>query len=694
MIFPVKDFAVKHFSLRLSHKIAAIGSFGVVGLFLFGGLYLSGNTQQSHYQGIANESGSIGRIASRTLMGLLEARRAEKDFLLRNDEKYVLRHGELSRLIETNLDALHQRLAKIGEPELVSKADTIRQGFDSYSKLFATVAEVKRTLGLVPTAGLEGTLRSSVHAIETKLKEFKDPRLEAGMLTMRRHEKDFMLRLDPKYRAEMTRAAAAFATAVAATTVADVDKADIAQKLSGYQRDIFAWMDSAERLTVTQKLMSESFAKIEPIITALGNAIEKIDDDARDANAKSQATTRWQMSVAMLIIVPLVLVAIIFVIRSITRPIAELVADAGRLAGGDTTVRFATAERKDEIGTLAGAVAKFRDNVIAQHKAAERFTREVGEKEAHNRSMEGVVEAFRVSANTLLATVGENASLMNETATALTGIAGDAASQAVSAAGASEETASSVQTVAAAAEELSSSIQEIGRQVEQATKAVRAAGATTERSATEIEGLSAAGERIGAVVGLIQAIAAQTNLLALNATIEAARAGDAGRGFAVVASEVKNLAAETAKATEEIAQQVAGIQISTKNAVGAVKDIATAMRSIDEVTTAIANAVEQQGAATREISSSVQMASTGTQRLSGNISNVNSAIGEANRSADQVRTASGTVSSAAEKLTEEVRKFFIVLRTGPMERRREDDPNFKGSERRAERRGSKADRAA
>jgi methyl-accepting chemotaxis protein len=378
--------------------------------------------------------------------------------------------------------------------------------------------------------------------------------------------------------------------------------------------------------------------------------------------------------------------------RSITRPIRELVSDAARLAGGDTAVEFATARRRDEIGMVAGAVASFRDNVIAQQKAADSFTREVKEKEEHNRSMEGVIEGFRISANALLATVGQNANLMNETATTLTGIAGDAASQAVSAAGASEETAGNVQTVAAAAEQLSSSIQEIGRQVEQATKAVRAAGATTERSATEIQGLATAGDRIGAVVGLIQAIAAQTNLLALNATIEAARAGDAGRGFAVVASEVKTLASETAKATEEIAQQVAGIQTSTKSAVEAVKEIATAMRSIDEVTTAIASAVEQQGAATREISNSVQMASTGTQRLSGNIANVNTAIGEANRSAEEVRTASGAVSNAAEKLTEQVRNFFVVLREGPMQRRKANDPNYTGPEKRGDRAGSRTER--
>jgi methyl-accepting chemotaxis protein len=429
-------------------------------------------------------------------------------------------------------------------------------------------------------------------------------------------------------------------------------------------------------------------------IAILTNQILKVNDQAsEEAQAVTNATIRNAYILILGGLAIVMLLVATLVVRWITRPIRELVSDAGRLASGDTTVEFATAKRGDEIGMVAAAIASFRDNVIDQ-KAAGDFAREVREKEEKNRSLEGVVEGFRLCANELLMTVGQNANLMNDTASTLATIAGDAASQAVSAAGASEETASNVRTVAAAAEELSSSIHEIGRQVEQAANAVRTAGSTTERSATEIEGLAAAGDRIGAVVAMIQAIAAQTNLLALNATIEAARAGDSGRGFAVVASEVKNLASETAKATEEIALQVQSIQSSTRSAVGAVKEIATAMRSIDEVTTAIASAVEQQGAAAKEISISVQMASTGTQTLSANIANVSSAIGEANRSAEQVRSASGTVSSAAEKLTDEVRKFFLVLRAGPMERRRMDDPNYTDIERRQGRIGSRADRAA
>jgi methyl-accepting chemotaxis protein len=187
---------------------------------------------------------------------------------------------------------------------------------------------------------------------------------------------------------------------------------------------------------------------------------------------------------------------------------------------------------------------------------------------------------------------------------------------------------------------------------------VRRAAELSKSSNGEIEALAGTAQKIGDVVGLIQAIAAQTNLLALNATIEAARAGEAGRGFAVVASEVKSLATQTAKATEEISQQIAAIQESTTRSVESVRTITTTMQEVDGFTTAIAAAVEEQGAATEEISRNVQMAARGTEDLTQNVAGVTGAIGETSRAAQDVLDVSGKLGSHANALRDEVDRFL------------------------------------
>ena len=519
--------------------------------------------------------------------------------------------------------------------------------------------------------------------------------LEAKVLLVRVANWRMLATRDPK-------GPATFKTNVgkAHAQIAELEKAGLPPNLAALMAPVKTFVDkyadAFEKTSAGMLLGDEIYYKSATPLTV--EAVKKIETAEQEiAQAFSASTQAAKTGIAGTITMQEIVAGIaalfgmlvaFFIARGITRPLAELVSDADRLSGGDTTAKFETAQRTDEIGQVAGAVAKFRDNVIAQQEGAKSFASEVEAREKLTREMDGVVEAFRDSAHQLLSTVGENASIMKQTAEALTGISSEATNQAAAAA-ASERTASNVQTVAAAAEQLSSSIVEIGRQIELSNSTVRTAGAVTARSEAEIEGLAQAAQSISSVVDLIQAIAAQTNLLALNATIEAARAGEAGRGFAVVAQEVKSLAEQTAKATQEIAQHVQGIQSSTGTAVASVKEVGVAMRQIDEVTTAIASAVEQQGAATREISQNVQMAASGSQALASNISTVSAAIGETNRSADQVLDASGKVSTAAATLTEEVQAFFITLRNGPMDRRELDDPTFKGPNRRS---GSARDR--
>ena len=360
----------------------------------------------------------------------------------------------------------------------------------------------------------------------------------------------------------------------------------------------------------------------------------------------------------------LVVIGIVIIARSVARPLAAITATIKQVADGAEDVVVPHSDRADEIGALARAIHVFQEAMGRNRNLASQVSQDSAAREERARHIERSVEQFREAVGAIMRGLSDNASVMRETAQTITRVTADANSRAGTAANATEQASHNVTAVAGATEELSASVVEIGRQVRQSAGAVEQTGQRTEKSISEIESLAAATQRIDGVLNLIQAIAEQTNLLALNATIEAARAGDAGRGFAVVAHEVKALAGQTAKATAEISENVAMIQVSTRNAVDAVREIGGAVREINEVTSAIAGAVSQQDAATREISSNAQSAAQGNETLVANITSLRDAIGETDTAAASVLTAASSLTETADTLSREVEKFFQNLRSG------------------------------
>ena len=351
-----------------------------------------------------------------------------------------------------------------------------------------------------------------------------------------------------------------------------------------------------------------------------------------------------------------------FISNAISRPIDGLNAVMLKLADGDTSVDVPGAERKDEVGAMARAVGVFKDNRIEAERLEAEQRKQHAQTQARATMVEELARHFDRDAGTVLGEVTGAAETMDSTARALLEKANRTTQQAATVASAAEEASTNVQTVASAAEELSSSISEIARQVSTSSEIANQAVDEAERTNTKVQGLSEASQQIGEVLSLINEIAEQTNLLALNATIEAARAGDAGKGFAVVASEVKNLATQTAKATNQIAEQISGIQGATADAADAIAGIAKTIGEIDSIISGIAAAVEQQGAATSEIARNAEQAAVGTGIVSQNIGGVSSTVGDTERASTEMCDVAAVLKKQANSMAGFVGKFLADLK--------------------------------
>jgi methyl-accepting chemotaxis protein len=348
--------------------------------------------------------------------------------------------------------------------------------------------------------------------------------------------------------------------------------------------------------------------------------------------------------------------------RSALRLLGNTTGTMETLARDVATTEIPYLDRQDQIGVMARAMQVFKQNGVERSRLEAQQAGEYEARETRAKTIDALTAGFEREVTSVVRSVSASAAGMQTTATAMTKTAEQATAQASEVATASSQANSNVETVAAAAVELSASINEISRQVTESSRIAGEAVTQATRSGELVKALADAAQKIGKVVNLINEIASQTNLLALNATIEAARAGEAGKGFAVVASEVKSLANQTARATEEIGAQIAGIQQATGETVKSIDGISSIIDRISEITSSVAAAVEEQGAATQEISRNVQQATAGTQQVSISIASVTDAARQTGTAASDLLGASGDLAQQAETMRAEVEKYISGIK--------------------------------
>lgn len=642
-------------NFKISTRIHALAAIALLAVTALGALFFwnagttrSASDEQQSYAQLAGYAQDLETHA-------LTLRRIQTDFLLDRDTAQIERfNAELLRLQQLINDMSAIEQSAVSATEL----DTARRLTTAYGEAFTALTEIRIGMGLTADEGLEGALRSAVHAVETRLSEYGDHELTVKMLMMRRHEKDFMMRVQERYITRLDTRIEEFYEIWNTRDYGAEATAEVFSLMQAYQRDFHNWTAARLELEQAQTRVREQFAELEPHIEALTRSAREGRASALEHMHQSlQGAER--IAIILIALLGGIVAGLSWMIgTSIAAPIKEITQLMSDLANG-RTVTVTGQKRRDEIGAMARTLDVFQ-RALSEAEALrnEQLANEERGRAERREQRLALAEQFDEAVGEIVRRQSSAAEALAETAHTLRNSAHEANEHTNTVTRSAQQTSTNAQAVSAATEELASSAAEIRRQVDGSAQSADAAGRDTAAARERIRELDEAVAQIGEVVAMIQEVAAQTNLLALNATIEAARAGEAGKGFAVVASEVKTLASQTDQATETIRGHIDTIRERTDATSNAISRMGDALDNLSGTASEVGRAVTEQGAATGEISSHISEAAASASDVSESMEVLSMTIGQTTGAASQVFDSAQLLNSQATALRDEVGRFI------------------------------------
>jgi methyl-accepting chemotaxis protein len=642
-------------------RIIVLAAIPVVGFLVNGIAFTIGEREVQNAFRTADRASNLAEISREFRGTLIQMRVRTRDFALRPGQDLI--HG-FETTHDTAVRTFGVIAAALDEPAR-RKFAPLKGQLEEIAAQFDDLARNQKILGFTETDGIRDRMTKSAASVEriihedmSWMSESDAQRLLISLLTMRRYEAEYRLTRSTLIQNVFFNEFMKFKTAVDGVIGAEVLKEQLTQQVKVYSDTFAEWIEFTDKVSPPVAVIEYNVKSMIPIADEIIGSAKIYTNAASAALTASQEQTR---AIITGVGVAAVLIGLGFswlIGRSIARPLNGLADVMKQLADGDVSAKIPATRASDEIGAMARTVIVFRDNMIERDRLTSDQTKTAHEKEQRSESVAGAIAAFRNSIEQALGNLRGTAQQLEMSSTKLNGAADAVTAESRTAESRVNAASQNVTSAASSVEELAVSIGEIASQAAKSTKVAARAVSEARRTAQTMTELGGAATRIGEVIGLIQAIAGQTNLLALNATIEAARAGEAGRGFAVVASEVKSLAAQTARATAEIAGQIGAIQSAAVDSAQAIEQVNAIITDMAAIASTVSVTVEEQNAAVSSIADGVNRASLEAQTGAQAMSRVAGASTDARATAGDVKSLADTLSAEAENLDAEVRRFL------------------------------------